>query len=104
MTKLSVNLNKVALIRNSRDTTIPSVVEAAKTVIEAGAEALRFTPVLISDTLDLATFMIWPIFSLTPNTKKLNSTLKAILTRGLSLMAILGSWRWWKKPTLIKRL
>lgn len=44
MTKLSVNLNKVALIRNSRDTTIPSVIEAAKTVIDAGAEGITVHP------------------------------------------------------------
>lgn len=44
MTKLSVNLNKVALIRNSRDTVIPSVVEAARTVIAAGAEGITVHP------------------------------------------------------------
>ena len=43
-TKLSVNLNKVALIRNSRDTTIPSVVEAAVTSIEAGAQGITVHP------------------------------------------------------------
>ena len=44
MTKLSVNLNKVALVRNSRDTTIPSVVDAAETCIEAGAEGITVHP------------------------------------------------------------
>jgi pyridoxine 5-phosphate synthase len=44
MTKLSVNLNKVALIRNSRDTTIPSVVNAAKTAIAAGAQGITVHP------------------------------------------------------------
>lgn len=43
-TKLSVNLNKVALIRNSRDTTIPSVVEAARTAIAAGAQGITVHP------------------------------------------------------------
>ena len=43
-TKLSVNLNKVALLRNSRETTIPSVVEAAKTAIAAGAEGITVHP------------------------------------------------------------
>lgn len=43
-TKLSVNLNKVALIRNSRDTTIPSVVEAARTAISAGAQGITVHP------------------------------------------------------------
>ncbi len=44
MTKLSVNLNKVALIRNSRETTIPSVVEAAKTAIASGAQGITVHP------------------------------------------------------------
>ena len=43
-TKLSVNLNKVALVRNSRDTTIPSVVAAAETVIAAGAAGITVHP------------------------------------------------------------
>jgi pyridoxine 5-phosphate synthase len=44
MTKLSVNLNKVALVRNSRDTTIPSVVDAAITCLKAGAEGITVHP------------------------------------------------------------
>ena len=36
-TKLSVNLNKVALLRNQRDVGYPSVLEAARMVIAAGA-------------------------------------------------------------------
>lgn len=43
-TKLSVNLNKIALIRNSRDTIIPSVVEAAEIAIAAGAEGITVHP------------------------------------------------------------
>ena len=43
-TKLSVNLNKIALIRNSRDTVIPSVVEAAEIAITAGAEGITVHP------------------------------------------------------------
>lgn len=43
-TKLSVNLNKIALVRNSRDTTIPSVVEAARTSIAAGAHGITVHP------------------------------------------------------------
>ncbi len=42
--KLSINLNKVALLRNSRETTIPSVVEAAITAIEAGAQGITVHP------------------------------------------------------------
>ena len=43
-TCLSVNLNKIALIRNSRDTRIPSVVDAAVTAIEAGAQGITVHP------------------------------------------------------------
>jgi len=43
-TKLSVNLNKIALIRNSRDTVIPSVVEAAEIAIAAGADGITVHP------------------------------------------------------------
>jgi pyridoxine 5-phosphate synthase len=44
MTKLSVNLNKVALLRNQRNIGIPSVIEAAKTVIKAGAYGITVHP------------------------------------------------------------
>ncbi|MEM9219096.1 MAG: pyridoxine 5'-phosphate synthase [Cyanobacteria bacterium P01_F01_bin.150] len=44
MTHLSVNLNKVALLRNSRTIGIPSVLWAAKTCIEAGANGLTVHP------------------------------------------------------------
>ena len=44
MTVLSVNLNKVALLRNSREGNQPSVVEAAKTVIAAGAAGITVHP------------------------------------------------------------
>jgi pyridoxine 5-phosphate synthase len=43
-TKLSVNLNKVALLRNSRNIGIPSVERAARTCIEAGAHGLTLHP------------------------------------------------------------
>ena len=36
MTKLSINLNKVALLRNQRDIGYPSVLGAARAVIAAG--------------------------------------------------------------------
>lgn len=42
--QLSVNLNKVALLRNQRDLTYPSVVQAAHTVIEAGAAGITVHP------------------------------------------------------------
>lgn len=43
-TKLSVNLNKVALLRNQRDVGYPSVLEAARMVIEAGAHGITVHP------------------------------------------------------------
>lgn len=44
MTALSVNLNKVALLRNARDIGIPSVLEAAATCIAAGADGITVHP------------------------------------------------------------
>jgi pyridoxine 5-phosphate synthase len=44
MTKLSVNVNKIALIRNARGTSIPSVVEAAEVCLDAGADGLTVHP------------------------------------------------------------
>lgn len=44
MTNLSVNLNKVALLRNTRNLGIPSVTEAAKTCIRAGAKGITVHP------------------------------------------------------------
>ena len=43
-TKLSVNLNKVALIRNTRDLGIPSVTRAACIVLDAGADGITVHP------------------------------------------------------------
>ena len=44
MTKLSVNLNKVALLRNQRPLGIPSVVKAAVTALDAGAHGITVHP------------------------------------------------------------
>ncbi len=44
MTKLSVNLNKVALLRNSRAIGIPSVVHAAELCLAAGAHGITVHP------------------------------------------------------------
>jgi pyridoxine 5-phosphate synthase len=44
MIALSVNLNKIALIRNSRDTTNPSVTEHARMCITAGADGITVHP------------------------------------------------------------
>jgi len=60
MTTLSVNLNKVALFRNARNIGIPSVVEAAKTVMKAGAHGVTVHPrpderhIKYSDVYELA--------------------------------------------------
>lgn len=43
-TSLSVNLNKVALLRNQRDVGYPDVLEAARTVIAAGAHGITVHP------------------------------------------------------------
>lgn len=44
MTALSINLNKIALIRNSRDTEYPSVTEHARMCITAGADGITVHP------------------------------------------------------------
>jgi pyridoxine 5-phosphate synthase len=58
--KLSVNLNKVATLRNSRGGTLPSVVEAARVTMQAGAPGLTVHPradarhITVADVRDLA--------------------------------------------------
>lgn len=44
MTKLSVNLNRVALLRNSRPLTMPSVTQAAQVCMDAGAHGITVHP------------------------------------------------------------
>ena len=44
MTRLSVNVNKVALLRNSRPLEIPNVVHAARLAIDAGAHGITVHP------------------------------------------------------------
>ena len=44
MTNLSVNLNKVALLRNARTIGIPSVTSAARTCVRAGAHGITLHP------------------------------------------------------------
>ncbi len=44
MTLLSVNVNKIALLRNSRGGTLPSVTKAAQTAIDAGAQGITVHP------------------------------------------------------------
>ena len=44
MARLSVNVNKVATIRNSRGGRLPSVIEAVRTVVDAGAPGITVHP------------------------------------------------------------
>lgn len=44
MIKLSVNVNKVATIRNSRGGSVPSVLEAAGVAVDAGAQGITVHP------------------------------------------------------------
>ena len=68
-TALSVNLNKIALLRNSRETSVPSVVEAAVTCIKAGAQGITVHPrpdmrhIRPSDVYDLAELLSQPDYS-----------------------------------------
>jgi pyridoxine 5-phosphate synthase len=66
-TALSVNLNKVALLRNSRHLGIPSVTRAATCVLEAGAQGITVHPrpderhIRAHDVTDLAELLkAWP--------------------------------------------
>jgi len=60
MTRLSVNVNKVALLRNSRNLGIPSVLRAATLALDAGAQGITVHPrpdarhIRSSDVHDLA--------------------------------------------------
>jgi len=67
MTALSVNLNRVALLRNSRPLAIPSVVRAATLVLEAGAHGITLHPrpderhIRPADVQDIAALLRqWP--------------------------------------------
>lgn len=44
VTRLSVNVNKVATVRNSRGGNVPSVLEAVRVVVEAGAPGITVHP------------------------------------------------------------
>ena len=60
MPQLSVNLNKIALLRNARTLGIPSVIDAARTCISAGAGGITVHPrpderhIRMSDVHELA--------------------------------------------------
>jgi pyridoxine 5-phosphate synthase len=63
MVRLSVNVNKIALIRNSRGGAIPDVVKAARTCIAAGCHGITVHPrpdarhITTQDVLDLAAML-----------------------------------------------
>ena len=44
MTALSVNLNKIAVLRNSRGGQMPDVLQAGRTCLDAGAHGLTVHP------------------------------------------------------------
>ncbi len=67
MTRLSVNLNKVALLRNQRDIGYPSVIETGRLVLESGAHGLTIHPrpdqrhIRRTDVAEIAAFLKdWP--------------------------------------------
>ena len=66
-TALSVNVNKVALLRNTRHLGIPSVIRAAELCLQAGAQGITVHPrpderhIRGQDVFELATLMkAWP--------------------------------------------
>jgi pyridoxine 5-phosphate synthase len=67
MTKLSVNLNKIALLRNTRSLDIPNLLKFAAIALESGADGITVHPrpdgrhVRSDDIAELATLMrAWP--------------------------------------------
>jgi len=67
LTSLSVNLNKVALVRNTRHLGIPSVTRAATLCLQAGANGITVHPrpderhIRVGDVRELAALMqAWP--------------------------------------------
>src|SRR5215470_2377657 len=67
MTRLSVNVNKVATLRNTRTNRIPSVLKAARIALDAGAHGITVHPrpdqrhIRTHDVHDLAVLMRqWP--------------------------------------------
>jgi pyridoxine 5-phosphate synthase len=63
MIALSVNLNKIALIRNSRDTSNPDIPQHARMCIDAGADGITVHPrpdqrhIRVRDCFDLAAIL-----------------------------------------------
>ncbi len=63
MIRLSVNVNKIALLRNARGGNVPDVIEAARTCIAAGCHGITVHPrpdarhITFQDVLDLAAML-----------------------------------------------
>lgn len=63
MTKLSVNVNKIALLRNSRGRDFPNVIEFSKKYIELGVHGITVHPrqderhITVKDAYELAEFL-----------------------------------------------
>jgi len=63
MIKLSVNVNKVATVRNSRGGSIPSVLDAVRVCVEAGAPGITVHPrgdarhITSTDVLEISSFL-----------------------------------------------
>jgi pyridoxine 5-phosphate synthase len=63
MTKLSVNVNKIATLRNSRGGGVPSVIRAVETCLDAGAPGITVHPradarhIRESDVVEIAAFI-----------------------------------------------
>lgn len=68
MTRLSVNVNKVALLRNARQGNVPSVVHAARLALDAGAAGITIHPrpdqrhIRHHDVDDIAKLLAEPAF------------------------------------------
>ena len=94
-TALSVNLNKVALVRNTRHLGIPSVIRAAELCLQAGARGITVHPrpderhIRGHDVFDLAELLKdWPDreFNIEGNPfHNLMGMAKEVLARGLPL-------------------
>jgi pyridoxine 5-phosphate synthase len=73
MTRLSVNVNKVALLRNARDIGIPSVTEAARICVDAGVDGITVHPrpdqrhIRPSDAFELAEMLTTVEFNIEGN-------------------------------------
>ena len=55
MTALSININKIATLRNARGGNIPNLIQHAIDLEKFGAQELRFTLGQMKDILDMMT-------------------------------------------------